>query len=82
MNIKCNNSRKQTSVYSIPDDLQKADFIIQGMSPVFLSLFQTKNFSTKMSPLVTYFTTRKCPFAIRVKMNSILSQQTWRKQLN
>lgn len=45
MIIKCNNFRKQTSVYSIPDDLQKADFIIQGMSPVFLSLFQTKIFN-------------------------------------
>lgn len=47
MIIKRNNFRKQTSVYSIPDDLQKADFIIQGMSPVFLSLFQTKIFQQR-----------------------------------
>lgn len=50
MIIKCNNFRKQTSVYSIPDDLQKADFIIQGMSPVFLSLFQTKIFQQRCHP--------------------------------
>lgn len=49
MIIKCNNFRKQTSV-SIPDDLQKADFIIQGMSPVFLSLFQTKIFQQRCHP--------------------------------